>query len=58
MDATPRIIKIGDALSQLINVALLPGINALQEYRYLYYQPSLSASGLRAFFYRTHHDHT
>ncbi|MHB1407991.1 MAG: hypothetical protein ACYCXC_00105 [Acidovorax defluvii] len=25
MDTTPRIIKIGDALSQLINVALLPG---------------------------------
>ena len=25
MDTTPRIIKIGDALSQLVNVALLPG---------------------------------
>jgi len=25
VDTTPRIIKIGDALSQLINVALLPG---------------------------------
>ena len=25
MDTTPRIVKIGDALSQLINVALLPG---------------------------------
>ena len=24
MDTTPRIIKIGDALSQLVNVALLP----------------------------------
>ena len=25
MDTTPRIIKVGDAMSQLINVALLPG---------------------------------
>jgi hypothetical protein len=25
VDSTPRLIKIGDAISQLINVALLPG---------------------------------